>query len=666
MGTHANDIRVALTALAILTAGCADQRSLTSAEPQLAIATLRTTTVAPASGTVAAGATIALTATARDRRGRVISGATFVWASADPATATVSSSGLVTGVAAGSVVITANRSGAVGQSQITVTGGAPPPPPPPPAAGDVTFLIDGSATYPISRFIYGGNVVDEASSYGNATMPAEFTFNRLGGNRATAYNWENNYSNAGQDYYYWNTADAQVGTSSGGTVRRHADPTFARGQAFMATVVMSGSVSSDACNCNVGISDADRANRLASRFRVSRATKGSPFTLTPNASDAFVYQDEFVNWFETSYPGRATNPTAPVFYSLDNEPDIWHSTHKEIFSDLNDNPATPRLQTYTGFSDTSVVYAKAIKAVSPNAQVFGPATATYTGVTLLGRYPAPDPVYGTQNFTDVYLDRMRVASASAGRRLLDVYDTHFYPQNGTNAGTIVNDYATQDAAMIEARVQAPRSLWDPTYNDGSWVTNVTGGPIRLLPRLRDQIAAHYPGTKLAITEYYYGRGGDVSGGIAQADVFGIFGREGVFAASIWPFAGLWAAPYNGDGNKAYAYVFGALRMFRNYDGAGGAFGDVGLQATTTDRVASSVYASRNAAGNVVLIAINKATTAKVASITLRNVAAATTARTYVMSAASATPVRQADLAITAGALSYAMPAMSVTTLVVIP
>ncbi len=533
-------------------------------------------------------------------------------------------------------------------------------------AGDVSFLIDGSATYPISRFIYGGNVVSETGSYGNATMPAEFTFNRLGGNRSTAYNWENNYSNAGHDYKYWNTADEEAGTTSGGTVRRHAAPSFARGQAFMATVPMSGSVSANACMCDVGIGAANRTKRLATQFRLSMARKRSALAAAPNTSDAFVYQDEFVHWFESTFPGRSTHPTAPVFFSLDNEPDLWHATHKEIFSDLNDDPKTPQIQTYAGFADTSVVYAGAIKSVLANALVFGPATATYTGITLLGRYPTPDPVYGTQNFIDVYLDRMRAAEKAAGRRLLDVLDVHFYSEGGTNAGTISNDYATQDAAMIEKRVQAPRSLWDPTYNDGSWVTNVTNGPIRLLPRLRDQIAAHYPGTKLAITEYYFGRGGDISGGIAQADAFGIFGREGVFAASLWPLAGIWAEPYKGDGNKAYAYIFGALRSFRNYDGAGGAFGDVGLKATTTDVAVSSVYASRNAAGNVVMVAINKTTTPKVASITLRNVGSATVARPFVMSAASATPARQADVAVANGTLSYSMPAMSVTTLVLTP
>ncbi len=532
---------------------------------------------------------------------------------------------------------------------------------------DITATVNGGVTHDISRYIYGGNFVNDAGAFGNATVPTEWTFNRMGGNRMTAYNWENNYSNAGKDYFYWNSADET--TNAGGAVSRRATTTFARGQAFMATVPMSGYVSADACNCNVGISDADRATRLATRFRVSRARKGSAFSLTPNASDGFVYQDEFINWFEATYPGRSTHPTAPVFFSLDNEPDLWHETHKQIFSDINDDPAAPRLQTYAGFADTSAVYASAIKSVMPNALVFGPATATYTGITLLGRYlnrNYPDPVYGTQNFTDVYLDRMRAASTAAGRRLLDVLDVHFYPEAGTVNGTISNDYATQDAAMIEARVQAPRSLWDPTYNDGSWVTNVTGGPIRLLPRLRDQVAARYPGTKLAITEYYYGRGGDISGGIAQADVFGIFGREGVFAASLWQFAGLYASNWNGNGNLAYAYIFGALRMFRNYDGAGNSFGDTGLQATTSNVAQSSIYASRTSTGRTVLVVINKTTTPKVTQITLTGTGAASSAQVYVMRDGSPNPSRQADVAVSGNVLTYTMPAMSVSTLALIP
>ncbi len=532
------------------------------------------------------------------------------------------------------------------------------------AAADISATVNGAATFAISRFIYGGNFINQGWS--GAATPVEMTFNRLGGNRSTAYNWETNYSNAGADFNFQNDQLFSSSTTAGDGIAVNADPTFARGQAFMATIPMIGYVAGDACNCNVGTSDADRANRLATHFKVSKAAKGSAFTLTPNQTDATVYQDEFVNWFESRYPGRTTNATAPVFFSLDNEPDIWHATHKEINSDLNDNPSTPRLQTYTGFSDTTVVYAKAIKAVLPNAIIFGPATATYAGVQTLGRYPSPDPVYGTQNFFDVYLDRISAASAAAGKRLIDVVDLHFYPQNGTPNGDIGNDYATQDSAMIQARVQAPRSLWDPTYNDGSWVTQTIGGPIKLIPRIRDQIAAHYPGTKIAITEYYYGRGGDISGGVAQADVLGIFGREGVFAASLWPNAGVYAAPYNGDGNLAYAYIFGAFKMFRNYDGAGSAFGDTGLNATTSDATLSSVYASRTSGGKTVLMVINKATTAKVVRITLTGVGSPTGAQVYVMKNGTPTPTRGTDVAVSGGVLTYTMPALSVTTLALTP
>jgi Glycoside hydrolase family 44 len=534
------------------------------------------------------------------------------------------------------------------------------------ADGDVRFSIDGSVTHPISRYIYGANVLSSKGLFGETSIAVPFTLNRNGGNRLTAYNWENNYSNAGKDYRYQNDQLMSSSTTPGEAIREQAGPSFARGQAFMSTIPMIGYVAGDACGCDVGITDAGRAQRLATRFRVSRSAKGKPFALPPDVNDGVVYQDEFVHWFNTTYPGRTSHPTAPVFFSLDNEPDLWHHTHQEINSEINDKKETPRIQTYAGFSDTSAAYARAIKAVVPDAVIFGPATATYTGLTTLGRYPHADPVYGTQNFADVYLDRMSAASKAAGRRLLDVFDLHFYPEAGTSAGTILNDYAKQDDAMVQARVQAPRSLWDPTYNDGSWVTNVTKGPVRLIPRLREQIAAHFPGTKLAITEYYYGRGGDISGGVAQADALGVFGREGLFAATVWPLAGVWAEPYKGDANKAYAFMLGAFQMYLNYDGAGGSFGDVGLKATSTDYAVSSVYASRNAKGETVVIAINKTATPKVASVSLLNVASASKARVYLLSAASATPAKQADLPVTGNALTYTMPAMSVSTLVLTP
>ena len=524
---------------------------------------------------------------------------------------------------------------------------------------DISATVNGGSTFAISRYIYGLNFVDGAWG---VTAPAEVTFNRIGGNRLTAYNWENNYSNAGSDYLFNNDNNLSSSTTPGEAVRGPAQLTFGRGQALMATIPMLGYVSADG-NGPVTTSDADRANRLATRFRVSRAAKGSAFTLTPNASDGFVYQDEFVNWFNSTFPGRAAHSTAPVFFSLDNEPDLWHFTHKEIQSDLNDNSSTPRLQTYRGYTDTSVVYSKAIKSAMPGALVFGPATAVWSGPVNLGRYPTPDPDYGTQNFFDVYLTRMAAASAADGRRLLDVLDLHFYPEIEVNGERLWNDFAQQSAAMIQARLQAPRSLWDPTFDENTWVSASVGGPIRLIPRLRDQIAARYPGTKIAITEYSYGRGGDISGGIAQADALGIFGREGVFAATLWPLGNSSAS---GMPFGAYAYAFGAFKSYRNYDGAGNGFNDVGLAATNSDAVNSSIYASQGTGGKPVLVVINKASTSRVIRITLSGVGSPTTAQVWRMVSGTPNPTRQTDVAISAGVITYTMPALSVSTLALTP
>jgi hypothetical protein len=112
---------------------------------------------------------------------------------------------------------------------------------------------------------------------------------------------------------------------------------------------------------------------------------------------------------------------------------------------------------------------------------------------------------------------MAAAESPNGHRLVDVLDVHWYPE-ATGGGVRITEENTT-AAVVTARKQAPRSLWDPTYTETSWITGCcSGGPIRLLPRLKDKITANYPGTRLSLTEYNYGSANHISGAIAQADV----------------------------------------------------------------------------------------------------------------------------------------------------
>jgi DNA/RNA endonuclease G (NUC1) len=75
-------------------------------------------TVAPLSGTINVGATLALTATGFDINGQPIPGATFTWSSSAPGVATVSATGLVMGTGAGDAQITATAASGVSNSAI--------------------------------------------------------------------------------------------------------------------------------------------------------------------------------------------------------------------------------------------------------------------------------------------------------------------------------------------------------------------------------------------------------------------------------------------------------------------------------------------------------------------------------------------------------------------
>ncbi|HTD70979.1 MAG TPA: Ig-like domain-containing protein [Gemmatimonadales bacterium] len=90
------------------------------------VAPVATVTVSPAAAAIQPGQTVQLTATTKDANGNILTGRTVTWVSNSNAAATVSSSGLVTGVATGTALITATSEGKSGGAAIAV--GTPPPP----------------------------------------------------------------------------------------------------------------------------------------------------------------------------------------------------------------------------------------------------------------------------------------------------------------------------------------------------------------------------------------------------------------------------------------------------------------------------------------------------------------------------------------------------------
>jgi uncharacterized protein YjdB len=82
--------------------------------------------VSPSATSVTVGQAVQLTATPRDANGTALTGRVITWGSSNTAVATLSGSGLVSGVAVGSATITATSEGQSGTAAVTVTA-APPP-----------------------------------------------------------------------------------------------------------------------------------------------------------------------------------------------------------------------------------------------------------------------------------------------------------------------------------------------------------------------------------------------------------------------------------------------------------------------------------------------------------------------------------------------------------
>jgi fibronectin type 3 domain-containing protein len=570
------------------------------------------------------------------------SGGTYTQVAA-PTVTTFTDTGLADGTTFYYVVSAVNAAGeSANSSQASATPAA--------AAADVVITIDPTNTKPISPYIYGINFYN-----GVTGAPPLLTFDRAGGNRWTAYNWETNASNAGSDYLYENDDYLSSSTAPAEAVRSFVAGDQAVNAASLITVQLQGLVASDE-NGPVSVANPPDLTRFKQVVDQKSTVSSVPFTTTPPTTDANVFMDEFVWALNQKVPGNifATGAPLPTFVSLDNEPELWNSTHLEV---QGPNPVTS-----DNYIAKTITMTEALKDHFPDLVIFGPVHYGFQGIYNWQGELSATPT-GNNWFPDKYLTALQSASATYGKPLVDVYDFHWYAEVYDPSGTPIIDLngATLTDAQVQLIVQSPRNLWDPTFHDDNnsnpWIYNELGQtPINLLGRLQAKINSEFPGMKISITEYENGGWNHIAGTIAQADNLGIFGAQGVFAANFWPPGG------------TYSYALAGFRAFRGFDGATANFGDTSLQVTSSSVADVVVYASTdsNTPGRTVFVAINRSTSSKVTEITGQTLSG--TANLYQMTAASAQgqttvqPVAIGTMPASGSSLTITLPALSVTTI----
>ncbi|MET8155686.1 glycoside hydrolase family 44 protein [Sphaerisporangium sp. NPDC005289] len=521
------------------------------------------------------------------------------------------------------------------------------------------LAVDLSApTHPISPYVYGMNFTEEALAK-EVRLPVR----RWGGNATTRYNFRLDTPNRAADWYFENIAGDNADPAAlpdGSETDRFVDQDKRTGTDSVITLPLIGWAPKErakACGFSVEkYGPQQSTDQWAPDCGNGVRPDGTNITGNDPHDTSVEVGPEYVTDWMAHLRGRYGDAShgGVRFYNLDNEPDIWHSTHRDVH---------PAGASYDEMRDKTYAIAAAVKAADAKAQTLGPVGWGWSSITLSGSdqqrcsiegcwsNPPDQAAHGGVPFGEWYLQQMRAYEQAHGVRILDYYDNHWYPQAGVFGG---DPSDPGDAAKQALRLRQTRTLWDRAYTDESWI----GQPVYLIPRMKDMVARNYPGTKVAVTEYNFGALGSLNGALAQADVLGIFGREGADLATLW-------SPPTSAEPGAYAF-----RMFLNYDGQGGRFGDTSVLSTSEDQGRLAVYGARRGAdGALTLVVVNKTGSDLTSPLTVKGGAPGTSAQVYRYSGADLTAIaRAADLPLTTTATSATasttFPANSITTLVV--
>jgi len=501
--------------------------------------------------------------------------------------------------------------------------------------GAAQVSVAGAPSRSISPYIYGLN---GWSLDAKGLRKLGTTVNRFGGNATTNYNWKDDAMNRGMDWFFLNTAEGKsTAKESDKSYYKFVQESTKGGSDTMLTIPIIGWVAKRPPESGPRLSSyplslfpgqPEHDNGCGSGFTsAKRDIQSAIWGNDPNHNYLPSTPEFQKGWVQVLLKefGPASGKGVK-FYSMDNETGLWHWNHRDV---------RPQGVGMDELADLNATYAAMVKSVDPSAQVVG--FVSWGAKELAGSawdfFPGGKAGYkqGENGMTDAnrwtdrkahgnlfnaqqFLKAMKAKSDKAGVRLMDYFDNHGFPEVwGTTAtGQKVNVLGDHpyDPVLTPKQFDAMRVFWDDTFiSEDSWCYAYGNAPtlwtpwVGLIPKLKGYIAQYYPGTKLAMTEYYPASKSHYHGGLLEALNLGIFAREGMDMACDW------------GGVDSENYVFYGHMLFSNYDGKGSKFlGQYhGSKASNADLY--SFVAKQGAVTRIVLINKNP-TTAYDASLAL--------------------------------------------------
>jgi hypothetical protein len=464
-----------------------------------------------------------------------------------------------------------------------------------PATTNINVTVDTLTNrHTISSYVYGGAYPQDASTITDSGL----TVVRWGGNATSRYNWQLFTYNAANDYFFEDFNYSEIGDAE--STQFITDVKNAGSHPLMTMVMLpwvaqtaengsnghwSFSVAKYGAQCAVDPYNTDAGDGLetdcATTLTANPNDANVPILDQPGTSDppGSVYRNQWAAALATAFG------TAPHFYNMDNEIDIWGSTQRDVH---------PSPTAYNEMRDTFVTEARNLKGWDPAAMRFGPVSCCWW-FYWNGANSTDKGAHAGVDLLPWWLNEVYWEDKVAGLRSVDVLDVHAYPD-----GPDTSTWTQAQKQALTARIY--RDYWDPTYVSESstinqeWATFIQPNktiPFRI-PRIRATANMIYPGTPVSFTEWSANFAGesDFSTALGDADAYGILGRERVYLGSRW------VAPLPTNPN----YL--ALKLFTNYDGQHHGFATTSVSDTNNgDPDLFSSYAALSSTGKILTVLV---------------------------------------------------------------
>ena len=244
----------------------------------------------------------------------------------------------------------------------------------------VSVTIDAlSNRHAISEYVYGGAYPQSASAISDSGL----TLVRWGGDATSRYNWKLFTDNAANDYYFEDFGYTEI--NDGSSTQFISDVKSAGSHPLMTMVMLpwvantaeiasppndhwSFSVAKYGPQCSVDPYNTDAGDGL-------KTDCATPLTANPTDANVEILDQPGTNDpAGTVYRNQwaaalaAAFGTAPHFYDMDNEIDIWGSTQRDVH---------PQPTAYNEMRDTYIAEADALKGWDPKAIRLGPVSCCW-------------------------------------------------------------------------------------------------------------------------------------------------------------------------------------------------------------------------------------------------------------------------------------------------